>query len=255
MKLSIITINKNNSIGLLKTIDSVINQNYTNFEYIVIDGLSTDGSREVIKNHRSKIANWLIEEDSGIYDAMNKGIKLAQGEYCLFLNSGDRLANPDVLEKVFSSNFSEDIVYGIQLKEKKGHLVEDQCLDVPYLTFSTLKKSHIPHQSTFIKRHLFSTIGLYNESNKIVSDWEFIMVALFKYNCSIKRLYEPITIYDTTGISSDSDKSFQQEERNRTLLKHFPLIMPDYEYYEAFMEKKYIKAVLWFRDLYNKILK
>ncbi len=89
MKLSIITINKNNAYGLRKTIQSVINQTYSNIEYIIIDGASTDGSIDVIKKFEDKIDWWASEPDTGIYNAMNKGIKIATGDYCQFLNSGD----------------------------------------------------------------------------------------------------------------------------------------------------------------------
>ncbi|MDR2910496.1 MAG: glycosyltransferase [Bacteroidales bacterium] len=93
MKLSIITINLNNVAGLQKTIESVVKQTFTDYEYIVIDGGSTDGSADIIKQHANKITYWVSEPDKGIYNAMNKGIRVAKGEYCLFLNSGDWLIN------------------------------------------------------------------------------------------------------------------------------------------------------------------
>ena len=89
MKLSVITINYNNAEGLAKTMDSVFRQRFSDFEYIVIDGGSTDGSKDLIVNNQDKIAYWCSEKDSGIYNAMNKGIREASGEYLLFLNSGD----------------------------------------------------------------------------------------------------------------------------------------------------------------------
>ena len=101
MKLSIITINLNNASGLEKTIQSVINQTYKDFEFIVIDGASTDGSVEVIKKYSSGINYWVSESDTGIYNAMNKGIRKAQGEYCLFLNSADYLFSPNLISAVY----------------------------------------------------------------------------------------------------------------------------------------------------------
>jgi glycosyltransferase involved in cell wall biosynthesis len=100
IKLSIITINYNNRDGLEKTIRSVIDQRFTDFEFIVIDGGSTDGSVDNIRKYENKINYWCSEKDAGIYNAQNKGIKKAKGEYCLFLNSGDFLYNEDVLNKI-----------------------------------------------------------------------------------------------------------------------------------------------------------
>lgn len=255
MRLSVITVNLNNHAGLEKTIKSVVVQSFADFEYIVIDGGSTDGSVEVIKEYSSRVTYWVSEADRGIYNAMNKGIKEACGDYCLFLNSGDRFYDKDVLTKVFQTGFSEDIVYGIQLRECDGNIIEDPCLDLPYLTFGTLKKSHIPHQCTFIKRKLFESVGMYNEENRVVSDWEFIMLALFKHDCSIRRIYLPITVYDTGGISSNRDKTSQNTERARALRTHFPLIIRDYEYFEQFMNKKYIRFTLAARNFAKGLLK
>jgi acetyltransferase-like isoleucine patch superfamily enzyme len=122
MKLSIITINRNNAAGLRKTIESVVSQTYTDFEYIIIDGASTDDSVNIIKEYAEATLPcgeglgerlyWVSEPDKGIYNAMNKGILKANGEYCLFLNSGDWLYDNDVLNDVFSISPTEDIVYG-----------------------------------------------------------------------------------------------------------------------------------------------
>lgn len=253
--LSLITINFNNKLGLLKTIQSVKIQNFQDFEFIIIDGGSYDGSVDIINQYSDIITYWISESDSGIYDAMNKGIKQAKGEYCLFLNSGDWFYGNNVLKDCFEIGFSEDFVYGHQVFEYNGRFVEDLSLDVAYLTFSTLKKSHIPHQCTFIKRNLFDKIGLYNEENKIISDWEFLMKGLFIYGCSIRRIPVEITVYDTNGLSSvDEFKKHQFEERRRFLDKQFNLFMPDYDYYEAFMNKNYIRVTLRIRDITKKIL-
>jgi glycosyltransferase involved in cell wall biosynthesis len=255
MKLSIITINLNNFSGLQKTIQSVISQSFKDFEYIIIDGGSTDGSSDIIKQSSDKITFCSNEPDTGIYSAMNKGIQQARGEYCLFLNSGDWLFNDDVLKDCFEINFNEDFVYGHQLKEQNGKFFEDLCLDAPYITFLTLKDSHIPHQCTFIKRELFNKIGLYNEGNKIISDWEFVMKGLFIEGCSIRRIPVRMTVYEINGISSiESYKKHQVEERRKFLYKQFPLFMPDYDNYEAFMQKNYIRRILQIRNTAKKLL-
>ena len=168
MKLSLITINRNNVEGLRKTIKSVIAQTLDGFEYIVIDGASTDGSVDVIKQYENKISYWVSEPDKGIYNAMNKGIARAQGEYVLFLNSGDYLVDKNVLVNVVAYELKEDIVYGEQLVEKNGSLQKTLFLEPESISFYSFIKSSLPHQCTFIRKNLFDKIGLYNESNKIV---------------------------------------------------------------------------------------
>ena len=111
MKLSIVTINLNNVAGLHETIISVLNQSSADLEYIIIDGGSTDGSAELIKEYSDRIYYWVSEPDSGIYNAMNKGIRKASGEYLLFLNSGDALASDNIVEEVFRADHNEEILY------------------------------------------------------------------------------------------------------------------------------------------------
>lgn len=246
-RLSIITINLNNKEGFQKTIESVMRQTFTAFEFIVIDGASIDGSIDLIKAYADKITYWISEPDSGIFNAMNKGIKQATGEYCLFLNSGDHLYNEHVLENALSLNFKEDIVYGDQYIEKNDKLVRSLFLTPEYITFRSFINSTIPHQCTFIKRKLFDLIGLYNENNRIVSDWEWNALALFKYNCSLKKINLPISVYNTNGISSNQDIiNEHQKEKKEALLKHFSLIMKDLdaiERYENSLSFKLIKIL------------
>src|SRR4051812_40720498 len=118
--LSIITINYNNRAGLELTMKSVFGQTWTDYEYLVIDGGSDDGSREYIESNARKLKYWVSEKDAGIFNAQNKGAKKSSGNYLLFLNSGDVLASADVLEK-YSRHFgSHDLVYGDLLVEKDG---------------------------------------------------------------------------------------------------------------------------------------
>jgi len=117
-KLSIITVNLNNAEGLRKTIESVVSQTYTDYEYIIIDGGSTDGCVEIIKQYEDKITYWVSEPDKGIYNAMNKGILKAKGEYCQFLNSGDWLIKESILHDIFSILPIADIIYGNEQTEK-----------------------------------------------------------------------------------------------------------------------------------------
>lgn len=198
-KLSVITINFNNSAGLQKTLQSVVKQTYTNLEYILIDGGSSDSSVDIIKQHESSIHYWVSEPDKGIYNAMNKGIAQATGEYCLFLNSGDVLVANDVLTKVFSNQIDDEIIYGdIYFGKRKVSFPEN--LDLEYFV-----KSSLGHPSTFIKRELFSKIGYYNESLKIISDWEFFVKAIVIEKCTYHYLIgQPISIFNVGGASMDA---------------------------------------------------
>lgn len=252
MKLSIITINRNNADGLRKTVESVVAQTLDNFEYIVIDGASTDGSLDVIKQYENKISYWVSEPDKGIYNAMNKGIARAKGEYLLFLNSGDCLVEENTLQNVLSAGLDTDIVYGYQYDDINGKRQEELCLDVPYISFATLKDSHIPHQSTFIRAALLKKNGGYLEHYKIISDWAFLMLALFKWNATIKRIPVFVSVYDTTGISSNLNKEPQYKERCDFLEREFHYFLPDYDRWERLNKTLYMRIIIQLRTLRNK---
>ncbi len=223
-RLSIITINLNNAIGLQKTIESVVNQTFTDYEFIVIDGGSTDGSVDIIKQYAEKITYWVSEPDKGIYNAMNKGILLAKGEYCLFLNSGDWLIEAKGLQKAFEIIGGEDIIYCDLQTEKEIWYNPEK------LTLLTFFKGTIGHPSTFIKTTLFSTIGYYNENNKIVSDWEFIITAIIKFQCSYQHIAFLLTYFGNDGISSNPTyQKLHQDEREKVLKEGFPMMYDDYE--------------------------
>ena len=174
MKYSIITVNYNNKEGLRKTIESVIHQTYRDFEYIVIDGGSTDGSAEILKEYDKDIDYWVSEPDKGIYNAMNKGIVQAHGDYLNFMNSGDCFYANDILEKVTSYQSQADIItgrdYHYSVEKKVGHV----SIQPTYLSMVTFFTSTLDHQSSFIKRELFDN-SPYREDQKLVSDWAFFL--------------------------------------------------------------------------------
>lgn len=258
MKLSIITINYNNAHGLQRTLDSVARQFFADLEYIVVDGNSKDDSLKCLSVFEEKwnagisrvgTFRWISEPDTGIYNAMNKGIRMAKGDYCLFLNSGDYLANKDTLQQVFSDfPFGKDIVYGHQWNEVDGRLQEEICIDVAYITFDTLRNAHIPHQSTFIRREALNALGGYSEEYRIISDWAFVMKGLFKLDYTIARIPQFVSVYDTTGISSTADKAPQWQQRADFLHKEFPLFMPDYERWDRLNKNVYMKLIRWLRQ-------
>lgn len=241
MKLSIITINFNDHAGLDKTIQSVINQTFRDFEYIVIDGASTDGSVDVIKKYADKLTHWVSEPDTGIYNAMNKGTRIAQGEYCLYLNSGDFLAADDVLEKAFSYNFTEDIVSCNCMDFDEKH----EWLKVPpnNVSLFTFFGGSLPHPTSFIKRDLINRLGGYNESYRIMSDWCFFLDSMIKHQCSYKTLDVLLTKFNCYGISSTSS-IIETDKAIKYLEDNYPRIMEDYLPYE---DEAVYNVLMWAR--------
>lgn len=220
-KFSIITINYNNCEGLQKTMDSVFNQTFHDFEYIVIDGGSNDGSKELIESNSSRITKWISEKDTGIYNAQNKGAKLATGEYCLFLNSGDYLADNDVLKKVSKNIMTEDFIYGdLLLESEAGEVtkgISPDRLGVYHFMISTLW-----HPCTFIKRDVFLKYGYYKESYKITGDYEFFIRTILKNKLKYKHIHAYVTVFNTSGIgSADVNRKLQEEEREQSWLENY----------------------------------
>lgn len=234
--LSVITINLNNALGLRRTIESVLVQTYTDYEYIIIDGGSSDSSLDVIKQYADKISYWISEPDEGIYHAMNKGIIQAHGEYLQFLNSGDWLVDNKTLLKVFEEPQTADIIYGdIFLSLPDGKSILQKSLSESELTlanFYSNTRPTIQHPASFIRKSLFEK-GLYDESYKIIADIKFFIKSIIFENCSVSYLPGAIAYFNLEGLSSQpSNWTKTIEERNRIfneLLK--PRIMRDYEVY------------------------
>lgn len=203
MKVTIITINYNNLNGLKDTVDSVINQDYEDKEYIIIDGGSTDGSKELLDSYSNKSYYWVSEKDKGLYDAMNKGIKKSTGDYIIFMNSGDIFFDEKVLSDVFKSKvFKEDIIYGntIYRYGNKGILRYARSLNI--------MKNELPfcHQSAFIKGNLMRNV-LYDEVNyKLIADYDFFYKC-WKDEKTFLHINKIISIYDTTGVSADKKRA------------------------------------------------
>ena len=223
MKYSIITINYNNRDGLEMTINSVLRQTFQDYEYIIIDGGSTDGSVEVIKKYESQIDYWVSEPDKGVYNAMNKGIGKASGDYLNFMNSGDTYHSSTALESIAELHSEDDIIIGGYYETEKGvsHTIPPQ--DV---TLLTLLKYTINHQATFIKKSLFDK-RLYDESYIIMADAKYNFQSIILDNCSVKITEDVIADYDTNGISSNYE--LYKTERQRFLKELFPTrVLQDY---------------------------
>lgn len=221
MKYTIITVNFNNKEGLRLTIESVINQTYRNYEFIVIDGGSTDGSAEVIKNYDKHITYWVSEKDNGIYNAMNKGIAKASGDYLNFMNSGDCFYASDVLEKVAKYQYDTDFIVGKDYhyneKLQKGHA----SIQPPRTTMIHFFIATLDHQSAFIKRELFEGTP-YDESHKLVSDWIFFTEKIVKENKRVQFIPDIICRREGGGLSE------QQRDKNRQEINDYlHKLLPD----------------------------
>ena len=224
MNISIITINRNNAVGLKKTIDSVIHQTEPPFEFIIIDGNSADNSVAVIQEKADSISYWVSEPDSGIYNAMNKGIELAHGDWCIFLNSGDAFSSATVLEQLRISGANADIICGntmiLETPPKRR-------IPPTEVTFDFLFNHAINHQSAAIRRELLKRHP-YDESYRLVADRKFFLQSLIIDNCSYQTVNIDFVDYDLTGFSSVYRLACEQEYA-QVLEELFPLrIRQDY---------------------------
>lgn len=259
MLLSIITINRNDAEGLKKTLESVMKQEGVadlQIEHVIVDGASTDESVEVIRQATGDrlqatggegvYANgicyrWISEPDKGIYNAMNKGIRMASGEYIQILNSADVLAAPDVCVRMLAAleeNNYPGILYGNMIRAGQKH-GRDVCFGANHIwTMDDFIRGTINHDPTYISAKLYEKYGLYDESLKICSDWKwFVTAVVFGGE---KPVYVPIdvTIFDTSGIS-ETNLTFREEERRRELEKFLPAaILKDYDDYH-FLHTQY----------------
>ena len=212
-KLSIITINYNNLEGLKKTVTSVVNQTWQDFEYIIIDGGSTDGSAAYIESQSKQIDYWVSEPDKGIYNAMNKGISRASGEYLLFLNSGDELFSNSVLIENYEEFHTEEIIYfdiNQVYKDRTNIFSYPSILD-----YTVFLNYTIGHPTTLIMRSLFYKFGFYDEGFKIVSDWKFFFMVIIKYQIKTRKVNKVLSSFYYDGIST---LHIDEVEKERNLM-------------------------------------
>ncbi len=216
-KISIITVNLNNCSGLRRTFDSIANQAYQEFEFVVIDGNSTDGSIDVIKSAGNLITKVLIEPDIGVYNAMNKGIKLATGDYIIFLNSGDHFYDNQSLTLAVKQLNNQDLVcFDIAVTGQGKDYIKQHpdSISLGYMLQDTLA-----HQAVFIKRALFESIGLYDESLKIAADWKFFLDVLLRAEASYLAIHQTITQYYLDGISATANGTFIRRAERKSILE------------------------------------
>lgn len=218
MKISIITICYNEP-NLEETCQSIVNQTWQDFEWVVVDGNSNQKTQEIWDKYKYRIDKFISEPDNGRYNAMNKGIMLVSGEYLNFLNAGDYYTDNNVLQKVVELGLDKDIVYGnLNFIEKTGKLKTwnfPEVVDNEYLCISSL-----PHPACFIKKELFNLYGLYNEKYKVVSDWEKFLEFILMHHSSYKHINLQCANFNLEGISS-TDKDLCKKERSDVLKKYF----------------------------------
>lgn len=246
IKLSVITVNYNNVVGLKQTMDSVLEQLNDNIEYIVIDGGSKDGSKELIAANSNKLAFWVSEKDRGVYHAMNKGIERASGQYCLFLNSGDHFYHHTILVNIMEQLDGTPIIYG------DLYLIANETKSwtgvyPAKLSFDHFVTGSLPHPSSFILRSLFDEIGGYEESLQICADWKFFIDAVCSCNVSYKKIDATIASFYLNGISSTGNsETIIQREKQQLLWRDYPLYMETYQKLQAlkqFRHNRYINAL------------
>lgn len=243
IKISIITVTLNNLEGFNITAKSIIRQtaNSNNWEWIIIDGGSIDGTVEAIQCLNSKIAYWISEPDGSIYEAMNKGIMQANGEYILFLNAGDTFYSSNVISEIINDKKfnTADYLSGNLFYTKKMKIIGKEYAP-KVITGKFLFCKTLCHQSTLIRRSRLCTLKGYDTTYKITADAKFFFQDIIMNNASYERLNIYIVNYDTTGISS-TNWATTKIERQRYLQELLPQrIYEDYyrlQYGETLLEK------------------
>lgn len=211
--LTIVTVCFNAVDEIEKTICSVISQHYSNIEYIVIDGGSSDGTIDLIKKYEENISFWISEPDKGIYDAMNKGILHATGEWINFMNAGDVFASTETVEKMAAYLSGENkVVYGNILKCFPNYKIRDKGLSMGRkLDAIDFIRNTIHHQSAFIRRDLFDIYGLYDTHYKLASDWKFFMQTVGLGGEKSLHVDIDVCLFAMDGVSTTGHDAYAHE--------------------------------------------
>ena len=232
MKFSIITVTYNAAAFLEQTILSVLTQSYGNIEYIIVDGASTDGTLDIVRRYESGITRWISEKDSGLYDAMNKGLRLATGDYVWYINAGDRLYSADTVSQIAAQaaafrpnrqtapgSILPDVLYGeTELMDAEGNTLGMRRLKTPeHLTWKSFRWGMLVcHQSFILKRSVAPT---YDLQYRYCADIEWCIVGMkaskhiFNTKNTLSRFLE--------GGMSDKQRKASLEERYRIMCAHY----------------------------------
>ena len=258
MNLSIITINFNNAKGLSRTLESVAKQTNHEIEHVIIDGGSTDGSVDIIREYESIISNrksiilkWVSEKDKGIYDGMNKGVRKASGEYVYFLNSGDTLAMGDSIKEMINALDGSDFVIGRVNMTSHGRVVgQTNLLTEEDMSLYQMVLHGINHQAALIKRSMLVTTP-YDITVRLSADWKFFVQKIILESASVKFVDKLYANYDMAGVSSNSDAL--RIERMQILDTFVPeRIARDYlsiapHYYEVIRVQWLLNHPFWYK--------
>lgn len=242
MKISIIMVCKNAGERIEMTLRSVREQTYDNYELVVIDGQSTDNTLEIVNRYADKVGTLISEPDTGIYNAMNKGLRHAKGDIVFFLNAGDNLVDEDALGYVASRfrEYNPDIVFGDVLfydpRSKRKFIRENNCFKSRYSFFY----DNMCHQIIFYKRTLFDRIGDFDESLPIYADYEFNVRAMVAHKCPALYVNFLIAQFELGGISTATDRAVrkrQKTEINRIMFRYYNPLELAFLYYRRFHMK------------------
>lgn len=212
---SIITIVRNDVLGLERTLLSIEQQQYDAAEVVVVDGCSTDGTVDIIHKHESHITKWISEPDDGIYDAMNKGVRMASGEWIIFMNAGDTFASDDVIQRIFSRNWSS---FGVLY----GDVVKDGCIKAAPEKYRLYHRMLFCHQSSFTRRKLLLATP-FDTHHRLSADYKFFVQ---QYLSGVKFGYVgfPIANFDTSGVSN-TRRSLGLRDNMRVVRETIPFFL------------------------------
>jgi len=263
IQISIITVSLNNINGLFRTVESVLKQKNDLVEFIVIDGDSADGSKDFLRDNSDLVDRWISETDSGIYDAMNKGAKIALGNYLLFLNSGDLLNEGAIQNYLCNISTREyDIYYGQIYTVAPNKVLDKSKIHIPSHT-NLFYGMSIFHPSTLIKSSLFSKMGMYDSNYKLAGDYKLFLSCFYK-KASFKYIEKPLAIFETGGFSSkNANLSLKENIKSKfeilkfhqfalltiyTVFKFFSLSFLSYFLRNILSIKTYRKIVNFFKE-------
>lgn len=214
MRITIITVCYNREATIEKAIKSVLEQNYHNIEYIVIDGNSTDGTKEIIESYRDKISQYISEPDKGMYDAINKGLQLATGDVIGLMHSDDEFYDKTAVKRIaarFDFDSTIDGIYGDGVyvsNDKQERLIRNRIGGV--FSIKKVKSGWLPlHPTVYLKKTIINQYGLYNLDFKIASDTEFLLRYLYKYKIKMSYINTYIVKMRMGGMSTNAKRAFE----------------------------------------------
>ena len=223
VRLSIITVCRNEQEHIADTAESISGQTFREFEWIVVDGLSEDGTVRILSPYKAHIHTLLSERDNGVYHAMNKGARLARGEYLLFLNGGDMLAGDNVLQESFAVPGCADILIGDMIARRHDGTQRVMTCNDDMLKPQHLWTASFPHPSTFIRRELFVALNGYDESFRIAADYDLFARAVLANCASIGLLRRVVSIFRVGGLSTASKwRALRDAESQRIRRRYTP---------------------------------